>query len=380
MDFSLTEQQEMIRRTVRDIAQKVVAPRAAEMDRTAEYPWDIKEILAKQGLLGIIIPEEYGGVGADLLTACLIIEELAKVDASTACIMVGAVDGVFTMLIAANEDQRKRYFPRIATGEIGSAIAITEPGAGSDVAAMTSKAIREGDHYRLNGVKHFITMGGGVSELFTIFAITDPGKGAKSFSAFIVEKDYPGFTIGKHEDKMGVRAVPNVEIIMDDVKVPAANLLGKEGDGFKLVMQALDRARPGVAAQSVGIAQGALDFAVEYSKTRVQFGQPIGQFQGIQFMLADMATQVEAARYLTYRAATLIHDGAKEGPKFAAMAKVFASDMAMKVTTDAVQVVGGYGYMKDYPVERMMRDAKLMQLFVGTNQIQRMIIARTMVG
>lgn len=378
MDFSLTEQQELIRRTVRDIAQKVVAPRAAEIDRTGEYPWDIKEVLANQGLLGLLIPEEYGGGGADLLTAALVIEELAKVDASSSCIMVGAVDGVFTLLLAANEDQRNRYFPHIATGAMGGAIAITEPGAGSDVGAMTTKAVKDGDVYRITGVKHFITMGGGVSELFTVFAITDPGKGAKSFSAFIIENDSPGFTIGKHEDKMGVRGVPNVEIIMDNVQVPASNLLGKEGDGFKLTMQALDRARPGVAAQSVGIAQGALDFALEYSKTRVQFGQPIGQFQGIQFMLADMATQIEAARYLTYRAAVLVDEGAKDGPKVAAMAKLLASDTAMKVTTDAVQVVGGYGYMKDYPVERMMRDAKLMQLFVGTNQIQRMIIARAM--
>ncbi len=380
MDFELTEQQHLIRRTVRDIAQKVVAPRAAEIDRTGEYPWDVKKVLADQGLLGLLVPEEYGGGGADLLTAVLVIEELAKVDASCACIMVGAVDGIFAMLLAANEDQRNRYFSKIATGEMGGAIAITEPGAGSDVAAMTTRAVRDGDVYRINGVKHFITMGGGISELFTVFAITDPGKGAKSFSAFIIENDYPGFTIGKHEDKMGVRGVPNVEILMDNVAVPAYNLLGKEGDGFKLTMLALDRARPGVAGQSVGIAQGALDCAIDYSKTRIQFGQPIGQFQGIQFMLADMATQVEAARYLTYRAATMIDEGAKDGPKIAAMAKLMASDTAMRVTTDAVQVLGGYGYMKDYPVERMMRDAKLMQLFVGTNQIQRMIIARAMVG
>lgn len=380
MNFTLTEQQEMIRRTVRDIAQKVVAPRAAEMDRTGEYPWDIKEILARQGLLGLLIPEEYDGVGADLLTACLVIEELAKVDGSTACIVVGAVDGVFTMLIAANEDQKKRYFPHLASGAMGGAIAITEPGAGSDVAAMSTRAVRDGDYYRLSGVKHFITMGGGISELFTVFAITDPSKGARGISTFIVEKDYRGFKIGKHEDKMGMRAVPNVEIIMEDVLVPANNLLGKEGDGFKLVMQALDRARPGVAAQSVGLAQGALDYAIEYSKNRVQFGQPIGEFQGIQFMLADMATQVEAARYLTYRAATAIQEGAKEGPKLAAMAKLLASDTAMRVTTDAVQVLGGYGYMKDYPVERMMRDAKLMQLFVGTNQIQRLIVGRALLA
>ncbi len=380
MDFKLTEQQELIRRTVRDIAQKVVAPRAAEIDRTGEYPWDIKEVLAQQGLLGMLIPEEYGGSGADLLTVCLVIEELAKVDGSSSCIVVGAVDGTFTMLIASNEDQKKRYFPHLATGAMGGAIAITEPGAGSDVSAMTTKAVRDGDCYRLTGVKHFITMGGGESELFTVFAVTEPGKGTKSFSAFIVERDYPGFKIGKHEDKMGVRGVPNVEIIMEDVRVPAHNLLGKEGDGFKLVMQALDRARPGVAAQSLGLAQGALDYAVQYAKTRVQFGQPVGEFQGVQFMLADMATQVEAARYLTYRAATLIQEGSREGPKIAAMAKLFASDTAMRVTTDAVQVLGGYGYMKDYPVERMMRDAKLMQLFVGTNQIQRVIVGRALLA
>lgn len=380
MDFALTEQQKMIRRTVRDIAQKIVAPRAAEMDRTGAYPWDIKEVLAHQGLLGLLIPEEYGGAGADLMTMVLVIEELAKVDGSAACIVVGAVDGTFTMIIAANEDQKKRYFPDMATGAIGGAIAITEPGAGSDVSAMSTRALRDGDVYRLNGVKHFITMGGGESELFTIFAFTDPSKGAKGISAFIVERDYPGFKIGKHEDKMGVRAVPNVEIILEDVPVPACNLLGKEGDGFKLVMQALDRARPGVAAQSVGLAQGALDYAVEYSRTRVQFGRPIAEFQGIQFMLADMATKVEAARYLTYRAATLIEQGSREGPRVAAMAKLFASDTAMEVTTDAVQVLGGYGYMKDYPVERFMRDAKLMQLFVGTNQIMRVIIGRALVA
>ncbi|MDP2725955.1 MAG: acyl-CoA dehydrogenase family protein [Dehalococcoidia bacterium] len=380
MDFAFTEQQELIRRTVRDIAQKVVAPRAAEIDRTGEYPWDIKEVLVKQNLFGLTIPEEYDGFGADLMTVCLVIEELAKVDCSVAGIMVGVVDGIYALSIAANEEQKKRYFPKLASGAIGGAIAITEPGAGSDVAAMSTRGVLEGDHYTLNGVKHFITMGGGVSEIFTVFAITDPSKGARGISAFIVEKDYKGFTIGKHEDKMGMRSLPNVELILEDVSVPVANLLGKEGDGFKIVMQALDRARPGVAAQSVGLAQGAVDYAIEYSKTRVQFGQPIGEFQGVQFMLADMATQVEAARYLTYKSASLIDQKSKEGPKFAAMAKLFASDTAMRVTTDAVQVLGGYGYIKDHPVERMMRDAKLMQLYVGTNQIQRIIIGRALLS
>jgi alkylation response protein AidB-like acyl-CoA dehydrogenase len=370
----------MIRRTVRDIAQKTVAPRAAEIDRSGEYPWDIKEVLAKQNLLGINIPEEYDGVGADLLTVCLVIEELAKVCCTTACIIVGVVDGIYPMLLAANEEQKGRYFPRLASGEITAAIAITEPGAGSDVAAMSTRAVLEGDHYRISGVKHFISMGGGVSDVYSLFATTDPSKGVRGISAFIVEKDYPGFQIGKHEDKMGFRGLPNVELILQDVRVPKENLMGQEGEGFKLVMQALDRARPGVAAQATGLAQGALDYAVEYSKTRVQFGQPIGQFQGIQFMLADMATQTEAARYLTYRAADLLDRGAREGPKFAAMAKLFASDTAMRVTTDAVQVLGGYGYMKDHPVERMMRDAKLLQLYVGTNQIQRVVIGRSLVG
>ena len=380
MDFNLTEQQEMIRRTVRDIAQKVVAPRAAEIDRTGEYPWDIKDILAKQGLLGILIPEEYGGIGADLLTVVLVIEELAKVSGSVSTIMVGAVDGVYSMLLAANDDQKKRYFPGLARGELGGAIAITEPEAGSDVSGMKTRAVLQGDNFVLDGVKHFITMGGGESELFTVYAVTDPARGIKGFSAFIVEREFAGFRIGRPEDKMGVRAIPLVDIVMDNCLVPKANLLGREGEGFRIVMQALERTRPGVAAQSLGLAEGALGYAVEYAKNRVQFGQPIGQFQGIQFMLADMATQIEAARYLTYRAATSLSKGDKEGPRFGSMAKLLASDTAMRVTTDAVQVLGGYGYMKDYPVERFMRDAKITQILVGTNQIQRVIIGRSLLG
>ena len=380
MDFNLTEQQEMIRRTVRDIAQKVVAPRAAEIDRTGEYPWDIKDILAKQGLLGILIPEEYGGIGADLLTVVLVIEELAKVSGSVSTIMVGAVDGVYSMLLAANDDQKKRYFPGLARGELGGAIAITEPEAGSDVSGMKTRAVLQGDNFVLDGVKHFITMGGGESELFTVYAVTDPARGIKGFSAFIVEREFAGFRTGKPEDKMGVRAIPLVDIVMDNCLVPKANLLGREGEGFRIVMQALERTRPGVAAQSLGLAEGALGYAVEYAKNRVQFGQPIGQFQGIQFMLADMATQIEAARYLTYRAATSLSKGDKEGPRFGSMAKLLASDTAMRVTTDAVQVLGGYGYMKDYPVERFMRDAKITQILVGTNQIQRVIIGRSLLG
>ncbi len=380
MDFNFTEQQEMIRRTVRDIAQKVVAPRAAEIDRTGEYPWDIKDILAKQGLLGILIPEEYGGIGADLLTVVLVIEELAKVSGSVSTIMVGAVDGVYSMLLAANEEQKKRYFPGLATGELGGAIAITEPEAGSDVSGMKTRAVLDRDNYVLDGVKHFITMGGGQSELFTVYAVTDPERGVKGFSAFIVEREFAGFRTGKPEDKMGMRALPLVDLIMDNCKVPKTNLMGREGDGFKIVMHALEHTRPGVAAQSLGLAEGALDYAIEYAKTRVQFGQPIGQFQGIQFMLAEMATQVEAARYLTYRAATSLSKGDKEGPRYGSMAKLFASDAAMKVTTDAVQVLGGYGYMKDYPVERFMRDAKITQILVGTNQIQRVIIGRSLLG
>ncbi len=375
----LNEEQRMLLDMVREVAQEKIAPRAAAIDESGEYPWDIKDALAKLDLLGLPFPEEYGGTGTDLLTICMVIEEIAKVCATSALIIATQSLGTLPITIAGTSEQKRRLFPRLASGEWIAAFGLTEPGAGSDAAAMRTKAVREGDEYVLNGTKHFIT-NAGIAHVNTIFAMTDASRGVKGISAFIVESDRPGFSAGKIEHKMGIRGSRTGELVFQDCRIPAENLLGKEGDGFKIAMMTLDRSRPEVGAQAVGIAQGALDYACRYAKERCQFGGPIANLQAIQFMLADMAMQVQAARLMVYDAAEAADRGDKRLTLLSAMCKCFAGDTAMRVTTDAVQVLGGYGYMTEYPVERMMRDAKITQIYEGTNQIQRVVVARALLN
>jgi alkylation response protein AidB-like acyl-CoA dehydrogenase len=388
MLYDLTEEQEMIRQTVRKLAVDRVAPRAAEIDETAEYPWDILDILKENALMGADVPEEYGGTGSGALALCIIIEELSKACATTGLMPAVQELGLLPILLGGSEEQKKNFLPKIASGEHISACAITESSAGSDVGGIQTRAVKEGDEYVLNGSKIFIT-NGGIADIYSLFAKTDPdaSKPSKALSVFIVEKDAPGFTIGKYEDKLGIRGSKTSELIFEDCRIPAANLISKEGMGFAICMKTLDFSRPGIAAQALGIAQGALDYAIGYAKERKQFGKPITAFQGIQFMLADMTTQVEAARQLLYKTASLLEEQTKdmsrlpaEVVRFSSMSKNFASDTAMKVTVDAIQVLGGYGYIKEYPVERMMRDAKITQLYEGTNQVQRIVIANTLLG
>jgi butyryl-CoA dehydrogenase len=375
MNFQLTEEHEMIRKMVRDFAKNEVAPTAAERDEEERFDREIFDKMAELGLTGIPWPEEYGGIGSDYLAYCIAIEELSRVCAST-----GVTLSAHTSLAGwpiykfGTEEQKQKYLKPMAKGEKIGAYGLTEPGSGSDAGAMKTTARLEGDHYILNGSKIFIT-NGGVADIYVVFALTDPQAKHKGTSAFIIEKDFPGFSVGKKEKKLGIRSSPTTEIIFEDCKVPKENLLGQEGEGFKIAMMTLDGGRNGIAAQAVGIAQGALDAAIEYAKERHQFGRPIAAQQGIAFKLADMATSVEAARLLTYQAAWLESAGLPYG-KESAMSKLFAGDTAMKVTTEAVQVFGGYGYTKDYPVERFMRDAKITQIYEGTQEIQRLVISR----
>lgn len=364
---------------IREIAQERIAPRAAEIDSTGEFPWDIKELLAQQDILAMPFPTEYGGIGASELAIVMAIEELARCCATSSLLLAVQQLGSAPILLAGSDEQKRNYFPRLASGEWMVAFGLTEAGSGSDAAAMQTRAVRKGDKYILNGAKRFIT-NGGLAQVNSIFAITDPNQGTRGISAFIVEKDFPGFAVGRVEDKMGIKGSQTAELLFTECEVPVENLLGREGDGFKIAMMTLDRTRPGIGAQAVGIAQGALDLAVSYSKQRVQFNRPIAENQGIQFMLADMATKVEAARLLVYNAAEMIDSGGPSVSKYSAMAKMFASDAAMDVTNDAIQVLGGYGYMKEYPAERMMRDAKITQIYEGTNQIQRLVIARALLS
>lgn len=385
MQYQLTEEQLMIRDNVRKLAQEVVSPRAGEIDATGEYPWDIYRLFAEQDLLGLSIPEEYGGSGADLLSYCLCVEEVAKVCATSSLIIAGQELGMFPLLLAGNEEQKKEWLPKIAKGEVMIAFGLTEQGAGSDVSSLKTRAVRQGDGYVLNGSKCFIT-NGGLADVYTVFATTAPEKGAKGISVFLVEKDTPGFSTGKKEEKMGIRGSQTTELVFEDVYVPAANLIGEEGRGFTVAMTTLDKTRPGIGAQALGIAQGAFDVALRYAQEREQFGKPIASFQGIQFMLADMVAAIEAARQLVYKTACAMDQAArgeisqKEASRFSAMAKMVASDTAMRVTTDAVQILGGYGYTREFPVERMMRDAKITQIYEGTNQIQRVVIAKSLLG
>jgi alkylation response protein AidB-like acyl-CoA dehydrogenase len=373
--FRLSEDQELFRKEWRRLFEDKFTQRAAEIDRTGEFPWDNYETLRAAGLLGLNIPEEYGGGGADALTHCLLVEELARVCASTS--LIPAVNKLATLpvLFAGTPEQQARFLPPIADGSRMASYCLTEPGSGSDAAAMASRAVRDGDDYVINGTKRFIT-GGGVSSTYVYYAVTDPEAGSRGISAFVLDSSMPGFQVGKHEDKLGVRGSPTTEIICQDVRVPAANRLGDEGQGFPLALRALDHSRVTIGAQAVGIAQGALDYARGYIEERRQFGKPIAEFQGIQFMLADMAMQTEAARSLMYTAAAKAEREDPDLTFFAAAAKCFAGDTAMKVTTDAVQLLGGYGYIKEYPVERHFRDAKITQLYEGTNQVLRVVMAR----
>ena len=375
----LSEDEQAIIEAIRELALERVAPRAAEIDHTGEFPWDMKELLAQQDILAMPFPTEYGGIGASELAIVMAIEELARHCATTALLLAVQQLGATPILLAGNEGQKRKYLPPLASGEWMAAFGLTEAGSGSDAAAMRTMAVRKGDKYILNGSKRFIT-NGGLAQVNSLFAITDPKVGTRGISAFIVEKDFPGFSVGRVEDKMGIKGSQTAELIFTDCEVPAENLLGREGDGFKIAMMTLDRTRPGIGAQALGIAQGALDLAVSYSKQRVQFGRPIADNQGIQFMLADMAVKVEAARLLVYNVAEMIDRDEEDFSMYSSMAKLFASDAAMAVTGDAIQVLGGYGYMKEYPAERMMRDAKITQIYEGTNQIQRLVIARELLN
>ncbi|WP_397537024.1 acyl-CoA dehydrogenase [Rummeliibacillus pycnus] len=374
MNFTLSEEHEMIRKMVRDFAENEVAPTAAERDENETFDRAIFDQMAELGLTGIPWPEEYGGIGSDYLAYVIAVEELSRVCAST-----GVTLSAHTSLAGwpvykfGTEEQKQKYLRPMAEGKKIGAYGLTEPGSGSDAGGMKTTAKLDGDHYVLNGSKIFIT-NGGIADIYVVFAVTDP-EDRNGTSAFIVEADFEGFSVGKKEKKMGIRSSPTTEIIFDNCRVPKGNLLGAEGDGFKIAMKTLDGGRNGIAAQAVGIAQGALDAAVAYSKERVQFGKPISANQGVSFKLADMATATEASRLLTYQAAWLESNNLPYG-KQSAMAKLMAGDTSMKVTTEAVQVFGGYGYTKEYPVERFMRDAKITQIYEGTQEIQRLVISR----
>ncbi len=376
MDFRLSDDQKMLRDTVRRIAETEFAPQAAEIDSTEEFPKKHFKILSENGLLGIQVPEEYGGAGAGMLSLIIAVEEVARCCASTSVILTTQALASDPLLLGGTEEQKKSYLYRLASGQCLGACAITEPGAGSDVAGMKTVARKVNGGYVLDGSKIFIT-NGGVSEIVTVLAYTNREKGNKGISMLLVEKDDKGFTVGKQEHKMGIHGSDTRELVFEDVFLPDNRVIGSEGIGFKVLMQTFNYTRPAVGAQALGIAQGALEAAVDYAKERVQFGKPLTSFQGIQWMLAEMALGVETARTIVYRAASMIdteHDS-PDIPKIASMAKWYASDVAMKVTTDAVQIFGGYGYTREYPVERMMRDAKITQIYEGTNQVQRIIVA-----
>lgn len=379
MQYITTEEQETFRQTIRKLAEEKVAPRSAEIDRTGEFPWDIFELFKANDLFGLHLPKECGGAGADMITCCIFSEELSRVDAGCSNIVGSSWLAAEPILIAGTPEQKVKYLTPLARGEGMFAFGLTEHNAGSDAGAMESVARLEGDKYILNGSKCFIT-NGSVAMTYTIFAKTDPEKGVRGISAFIVPRDTPGFSIGKVEDKMGIRGCQVAELLFEGCPVPKENLLGEEGRGFAYAMMTLDRTRPTVGAQAVGIAQGALDYVVKYAKERVQFGTPIAGLQAIQFMLADMAIQIEAARAMIYRTASAIDHNVPNLSYLSAISKTFASDVAMRVTTDAVQVMAGQGYIKDHPVERMMRDAKITQIYEGTNQIQRVVISRALLA
>ncbi len=376
----LTEEQREIRDLIRNVSRHRIAPRAAEIDKSAEFPWDVVELFREHELFGLMFDEEYGGAGASALMTLVAIEEVSKVCATSGLILAVQELGSLGIKLAGSAEQKRRFLPKLATGEWLPAYALTEPGSGSDSAAMRSEARREGSEYVLNGAKRFIT-NAGVASLYIVFAKTDAEAGHAGISAFVVEADTPGFEVGRIEPKMGIKGSTTGELFFNDIRIPVDNLLGEEGEGFRIAMRILDRSRPGIGAQGLGLAQGATDYALEYAKSRETMGKPIAEHQLIAAMLADMETKCEAARGLLYKCGQLIDDGADgvELTKISAMAKLYCTDVAMEVTTDAVQILGGYGYMQEYPLERMMRDAKITQIYEGTNQIQRLVIAREMV-
>jgi alkylation response protein AidB-like acyl-CoA dehydrogenase len=379
MTFVLTDVQREFRDTMRRFCEERIAPNAAEADRTATYPWKSFEACRELELPSLGIPVEYGGAGADMVTQAIMAEELARVCASTSVTMLISKLGMLPVMNWGSDELKRKYLPRVATGEAQASYCLSEADAGSDVAAMSARAVRDGDSYVITGSKYWIT-NAGISDTYTIFAKTDPSAGHRGISCFVVEADW-GVKVAKHEDKLGLRGSPTGEIVLDEVRVPVENLVGEEGRGFHIAMHTLDRSRPTIGAQAVGIAQGAVDYAAGYMKQRRAFGTPIADFQGLRFMIADMAMRTEAARTLVYRACSLVEDDpAGELTVAGAMAKCFASDTAMSVTTDAVQLLGGYGYTKDFPVERYMRDAKITQIYEGTNQIQRVVIAKKLLG
>ena len=375
MDVRLNEEQAMVRESVRALARDVIAPRAADIDRSEAFPWDIVDVFRKQDLFALPFPPDHGGLSGSALTLNIAIEEIAKTCATSALILAVQALGGYPIMLAGSDEQKRRLLPDLAAGKKLAAYALTEPGAGSDPAGMQTRAVRREGEYVLSGSKIWIT-DGGVADTIVVFAKTDMAAGSRGVSAFVIDKQAKGFTATTIHGKLGIRGSNTAELHFDDVRVAEADRLGDEGDGFRIALRVLDRSRPGVAAQALGIAQGALDYAVGYAKQRVQFGRAIAEFQGIQFMLADMEAQTAAARAIVYWASQLIDDRAPDVTHFAALAKLLASDAAMRVTTDAVQVLGGYGYVNEYPVERMMRDAKITQIYEGTNQIQRIVIAR----
>lgn len=373
MDYGFTDVQIDIRDLARKIAIEKVKPERARLDEEEEYPYDIMKILAQSGMMGIYLAEEFGGIGGGCMELSIATEELSKVCGGVAVCFAANALGSYPIILHGTEEQKKKYLPKVAAGEYLAAFALTEPNVGSDAAAIETTAREDGNYFILNGTKQWIT-NGGAANILTVFTSTDPGRGARGISAFIVEKDFPGFIVGSKEKKLGIRCSDTRELRFENCRVPKENLLGKKNRGFRIAMDTFDKSRPGIGAQAVGIAQGALDEAIEFTRTRVQFGQPVASFQAVQHMMADCAIQIEAARLLVYHAARAVDTNAPDASKVSAMAKCYASDVAMKVTVDCVQMCGGNGFMRDFPVEKYMRDAKITQIYEGTNQIQRTII------
>jgi alkylation response protein AidB-like acyl-CoA dehydrogenase len=373
--FRITDEHEMLREAVRDLAEDKIAPRAAEVDETAEFPWDVYAALVSSGFHAVHVPEEFGGQGADAVATAIVIEEVARACVSSSLIPAVNKLGTMGMILVGTEEVKRRYLPEVASGEAMFSYALSEPAAGSDAASIKTRAVRDGDGWRLTGAKRWIT-NAGVSRYYTVMAVTDPDQGTHGISMFVVHADDEGFSLGAPEHKMGIKGSPTRELYFDNVRLGDDRLVGAPGTGFATALRTLDHTRPTIAAQAVGVAQGALDFASGYVKERKQFGRAVAEFQGLQFMLADMAMNLDAARLMTYTAAAKAERGDPDATYFSAAAKTFASDTAMRVTTDAVQLLGGYGYVKDFPVERMMRDAKITQIYEGTNQILRVVMAR----
>ena len=377
MDYFLTEEQKLLQEIAYEIVRERIRPVRAELDEREEFPWEIMKDLAQADLFGIWIPEAYGGLGMGILENCLVVEQLARGCIGIATTFAASGLGAYPIILFGSEELKRKYLPPIARGEKLAAFALTEPGAGSDVSAIRTRAVRVGDEYILNGTKQWIT-NGGEADIYSVFAITDPTKGPRGASCFVVEKGDPGFSFGKKEQKLGIRASATRELVFNDCRIPKERLIGREGMGFIVAMKTFDKSRPGIGALGVGLAQEALDISVEYARKRIQFGKPIISFQVIQHKLADMATKIEAARALIYSAARYL-DGKGDPPnasKIAAMCKIFASDVAVQVALEAVQILGGYGYMRDYPVEKLLRDSKILQIYEGTNEIQRNIIGQ----